>query len=283
MRRGFPIIIILLAGLISSCERSVDTPRDIDYTRPYLHDLQIFPEAFNTDTILVNGEANPQDLISLSLNCIVIVDVVPGSAPATVRYSVTLPVEDRLYAEGTLSNNDISPQPIAGGGIYAGTVTFTIRRVDIGDFQLSVEGFHDPASLSNVVRRQIEIFRSSRAPAISNLSAPDTVDLPPPGQVSLILMSVAAADSDGLGDIRDVFFRNLDSPTDTLKKFSLSDDGHPTGVSGDSIANDGIFSIIVQLPSGTPAATYRFLFEAVDRSGLASNTILHPLTILGPE
>jgi hypothetical protein len=129
----------------------------------------------------------------------------------------------------------------------------------------------------------IEVFRSSRAPAISELAAPDTVTLPPSGQVALIFMSVAAADSDGLGDIDEVYFRNLDSPTDTTRKFFLLDDGHVNGVSGDSAANDGVFSIIVQLPSGTPAMTYRFQFEAVDRSGLSSNAILHPLTVLGPE
>lgn len=282
MRRGFPFI-VLIAGLFTSCERTVDSPQDVDYSRPYLHDLQIFPETFNTDTILVNGQVNPQDVISLSLNCIVVVDEPTGSGPSNVRYSVTLPAEDRLYAQGILKDDGMNPDLGRGDGIYAGTVTFAIQRVDIGNFQLSVDGYHEAGSPSNTVRRQVGVFRSSRAPIISDLAAPDTINLPPPGEVSLILMSIAAADSDGLGDIRDVYFRNLDSPTDTTRKFILLDDGHPTGASGDSIANDGTFSIIVQLPSSTPAATYRFSFEAVDRSGLVSNTILHPLTILGPE
>ncbi len=282
MRRGFPII-ILLAGLFSSCERTVDSPQDVDYSRPYLHDLQIFPETFNTDTILVNGQVNPQDIIPLSLNCIVVVDEPAGSGPSNVRYAVTLPSEDRLYAQGILKDDGVSPDLGRGDGIYAGTVTFEIQRVAIGNFQLSVDGYHESGSPSNMVGRQVGVFRSSRAPIISNLSAPDTIHLPPPGEVSLIMMSIAAADSDGLGDVREVYFRNLDSPSDTTRKFILLDDGHPTGASGDSVANDGTFSIIVQLPSATPAATYRFSFEAVDRSGLVSNTILHPLTILGPE
>jgi hypothetical protein len=282
MRRGLPIIVGAVLTL-TSCERAVDTPLDADYARPYLHELQILPESFNTDTILVNGQANPQDLLTLSFDCFVIADGAGGTVQPIVRFFVRLPEEDRLYAQGVLLDNGISPDTSAGDHIYAATVTFTIRRVDIGNFELAVEGYYDPLSPSNTILRRISVVRSSRPPEISNLSAPDTVILPPSGQVALILMSVAAADSDGLGDIGDVFFRNLDSPSDTTKRFLLFDDGHVTGLSGDSTANDGVFSIVVQLPSATPAATYRFLFEAVDKSGLSSNTILHPLIVLGPE
>ncbi len=282
MKRGFPII-LLVAGLLNSCERTVESPLDVDYGKPFLHDLQIYPEGFNTDTILVNGQTAPTDIITLSLNCIVAVDTTPGSNSTTVQYLVTLPSEERLYGEGGLKDDGISPDLNAGDGLFTGAISFAIRRVDIGNFQLSVSGYHLPEYVSNTVQRQFGVFRSSRPPELSGLSAPDTVYLPPGGQVSLILMSVAATDSDGQGDIDDVFFRNLDSPSDTTRKFLMFDDGHVNGVSGDSVANDGTFSIIVQLPSGTPAATYRFRFEAVDRSGLASNTILHPLTILSPE
>ncbi len=282
MKRGFPVI-LLIAGLLNSCERTVDSPVDVDYSRPFLHDLAIYPEAFNTDTILVNGQTAPTDIVTLSLTCIVAVDDGPGTTSTTVRYSVTLPSEERLYGEGGLRDDGVAPDLSAGDGLFAGRVTFDIRRVDVGNFQLSVSGYHTPRFVSNTLQRQFGVFRSNRSPILSGLSAPDSVYLPPSGQVSLILMSVMAADSDGQGDIAEVFFRNLDSPSDTTRKFLMLDDGHINGTSGDSVANDGTFSIIVQLPSGTPAATSRFQFEAVDRSGSSSNTILHPLTILNPE
>ncbi len=281
MKRGFPIL-FLVAGLLSSCERTVDSPLDVDYRQPFLHDLEIYPESFNTDTILVNGQTAPTDIITLSMNCIVGVDKAPGTTSTTVRYSVTLPSEERLYGTGTLRDDGVSPDLNAGDGLFAGTVNFQLRRVDVGNFQVSVTGFHLPEYPSNTVHRQFGVFRSNRPPMVSGLSAPDTVEIPPSGQVSLIMMSVMAADSDGQGDIAEVFFRNLDSPSDTTRRFLMFDDGHINGVSGDSVANDGTFSIIVQLPSGTPAATFRFRFEAVDRSGVSSNTILHPLTILNP-
>lgn len=282
MNRGLPVL-LLAALLLASCEHSVDTPADTDLSRPYLHDLQVFPGSFNTDTILVDGGSDPQDVLTLSFNCSVTVAPDAGSTAATVRYTVGLPAEERTFANGFLRDDGTTPDLNAGDGIFAGRVSFSIERVDIGTFELAVDGYYDAASPSNTVRHAIDVFRSSQPPVIAGLSAPDTVLLPGPGQVSLLLITLEASDPDGPGDIREVFFRNLDSPTDTTRKIFLLDDGHRTGVSGDSTANDGTFSITVQLPYGTPAATYRFLFEATDRSGLASNTILHPLTVLNPE
>jgi hypothetical protein len=282
MKRGLPLL-LLTALLFTSCERSVDAPADRDLTRPYLHDLQIYPESFNTDTILVNGGTHPQDILTLSFNCVVIADRAAGSPAPTVRYTVGLPADESVFAEGLLKDDGTNPDLSANDGIFAGTVTFPIERVDIGKFEVAVDGYYDAASPSNIVRHAIDVFRSSQPPVIAGLSAPDTVVLPGSGQVLLLLITLEASDPDGLGDLREVFFRNLDSPSDTTRKFILLDDGHVTGVSGDSVANDGTFSIIVQLPYGTPASTYRFLFEATDRSGLASNTILHPLTVLNPE
>jgi hypothetical protein len=123
------------------------------------------------------------------------------------------------------------------------------------------------------------VIRASHAPTIFNLSAPDTVLRPPVGQVRLIQLTIAAADSDGLDDIAEVAFRNLDSPSDTTRKFFMFDDGALGGVSGDTTAGDGTFSLVVQLPSGTAPGTFRFRYEAIDRSRLGSNVIIKPLTV----
>jgi hypothetical protein len=53
------------------------------------------------------------------------------------------------------------------------------------------------------------------------------------------------------------------------------------GVSGgDTVANDGIYSLRVSLPPTTVTGTYRFEFQAVDRSAASSNIIVHRLTVL---
>lgn len=282
MNRGLYVVTIL-AIFLASCEKTVDTPVQPDYRTPFLTDLQISPQAFNTDTILLNGQTDPGDVITLTLQGRVRVDFPTGSTPPAVQYSVTKPSEGKLFVTGNFRDDGISPDTYGGDGVYSGTVSFPLKRVEGGYLELFVKAVDGDGSTSNALRQSIPVFRSSRAPLLSGLSAPDTVILPPPALVSLILMSVTANDSDGPGDIREVFFRNLDSPSDTTRKFLLYDDGDVNGVSGDSVANDGIYSITVQLPFNTPVGTYRFLFEATDRFGLASNTILHPLTVLPPE
>ncbi len=282
MNRGF-FYLFLLGLALSSCERTVNTPLDVNYAQPYLHDLDITPVSFNTDTIPVNGQTDPNDIIDLSLTCSVTADVHTAGHPATVTYTINGPGGSSVYATGTLHDDGISPDTNPGDGIYSGTVTFSIRRVEVGYFEISVVGGISDIVSSNTLRKIVPIFRSSRAPFLYDLNAPDTVILPPANQVLLILMSVAASDSDGPEDVRNVYFRNLDSPSDTTRKFFLYDDGDVNGLSGDSLTGDGIYSIIVQLPSATPAATYRFSFGAEDRLGLVSTPIVHPLTVLGPE
>jgi hypothetical protein len=282
MNRGF-FYLFLLGIALTSCERTVNTALDADYSQPYLHTLEVFPVSFNTDTILVNGGTDPDDIINLSLTCSIVADVpVPGQSIG-VTWSVTRPGGGPVSSGGTLLDNGIFPDDIAGDGKYSGVITFSIRRVEVGLFEVSVVGAISDIVSSNRVIRTVPVFRSSRAPFLTNLSAPDTVTLPPANQVLLILMSVAASDSDGPEDVREVYFRNLDSPSDTTKKFFMYDDGDLNGLSGDSVANDGYYSIIVQLPSGTPPATYRFSFEAQDRLDLLSTPLVHPLTVLGPE
>ena len=282
MNRGLPFLVAATL-LLTSCEKSVDTPTDVDLGKPYLHDLMAYPGSFNTDTMLVNGGTNPNDILTITFACFVNADLDAVHPAPTVRYAVRLPAEELLYKTGALRDDGVSPDASAGDGLYSGTVSFTIRRVEIGRFEVAVDAYYEGGTPSNMVSQGITVARSSRPPVVSSLSAPDTVAAPGPGQVTLLLMTLDASDPDGQADLREVFFRNLDSPSDTTRKFFLLDDGHIHGLSGDTTANDGTYSIIVQLPYGTPAGTSRFLFGATDFSGLSSNTILHPITITNPE
>lgn len=283
MNRGLIVFVTLLSLLFLSCERTVDTPVETAYQHPFLSDLMISPGAFNTDTILVNGETNPQDIITLSMTATLRIDIPAGTTVQEVLYDITRPSDRTVWGNGYLRDDGIAPDAVAGDGVYSASVRFSIRRVEGGYFALSVRASTGNMSSSNVLHHQFGVFRSSRAPFLFNLSAPDTVALPPPNAVALILLTVTANDSDGLADIEEVFFRNLDSPSDTTRKFMMYDDGDLNGVSGDSTAGDSVFSLIVQLPSNTTVGTYRFLFEATDRFGTGSNTILHPLTVYRPE
>ena len=115
------------------------------------------------------------------------------------------------------------------------------------------------------------------APVISNsVIEPDTVVVTQP---TVIFTSVEASDSNGQNDILEVYFKvyKPDGSTNNVKIF-LYDDGN-TSVNGDVTANDGIFSRLIQVDQSNDKGTYRFEFQAQDRSGGLSNIINHYVLI----
>ena len=95
-------------------------------------------------------------------------------------------------------------------------------------------------------------------------------------------MYISAKDSDGAGDIEQVYFRNLDSPSDTNKHFVLYDDGVQNSAQFDLVPNDGIYTNKFQLPWNITPQTYRFEFAATDQLGAVSNKILHLVVVRQP-
>jgi len=57
----------------------------------------------------------------------------------------------------------------------------------------------------------------------------------------------------------------------------MYDDG--LAAHGDEKAGNGIFSLLVSLPSNTQLGTYRFEFQAYDRSNEPSNVMILRLTV----
>ncbi|HUX60385.1 MAG TPA: choice-of-anchor X domain-containing protein [Ignavibacteriaceae bacterium] len=117
----------------------------------------------------------------------------------------------------------------------------------------------------------------SPAPVISNLVAPDTVQIG--SQNDTLFVSVLAKDSVGLWDIASVFFNSF-----------LPPDGHPSstnpiilhddGTFGDKVPGDGIYSTYIILPPvGVTAGTYRFEFQAKSFGGKLSNKIIHNVVV----
>ncbi len=114
------------------------------------------------------------------------------------------------------------------------------------------------------------------APVISSLVAPDTVSLS--ATTTPILLTVQVHDDNGLNDIQAVFFNSFIPPDDhpsSGNPWAMYDNGS----NGDKAAGDGIFSLTIGLPSNAQKGTYRFEFQAKDRSGLLSNTITHNIVV----
>jgi hypothetical protein len=184
-----------------------------------------------------------------------------------------------------LLDNGVLPDSTAGDGVYMARIQFGVARSEAGVYRVQISATDRTGLASNGVDLPLEIRRRNSPPSLSGLVAPDTVTLPVGGMI-VVLLSVAASDSDGLGDIQQVYFRSLTSSNPTFK-FSLKDDGStdPPPIagwpsSGDLVAGDGIYTIRIPLVDGqSQRRTNTFAFQAVDRFGDTSATVIHYLTV----
>ena len=153
----------------------------------------------------------------------------------------------------------VAPDSSASDGLFSADVLISLLRSQAGAFRLQIQADDREGFLSNALILTVTANRRNSPPYLlpSSLVAPDTVTR---GIDTLVFMSVAAADSDGISDIREVYFRNLDSPSQT--KIPLLDDGgfSPSGTSqsGDSLAGDGVYSVVIQIPPSIAPGVFRF-------------------------
>ena len=152
--------------------------------------------------------------------------------------------------------------------------SFILHREDpIGKYNVkfSVTGFD---GINREVASSSFYFNNGQdnvPPIISNpIVEPDTVVVTQP---TVIFTSVEASDSNGLADISEVYFKvyKPDGTTNDNKVF-LYDDGN-ISEHGDQVAGDGIYSRLIQVDQTNDKGTYRFEFQAEDRSAELSNII----------
>lgn len=147
------------------------------------------------------------------------------------------------------------------------TVRFSASGLDGKSKQVAVSSFYFNNGQDNV------------PPVISDLVIPGTI-----ARGVSFIFSVTAIDSNGLNDIRSVYFVLYrpdnsvveENPGDTL--FSMHDDGN-FEVFGDEFENDGIFSFKNSFGDSSQTGNWKFLFQAKDRSNSLSNTIEHFLFV----
>ncbi len=114
------------------------------------------------------------------------------------------------------------------------------------------------------------------APVVSNLFAPDSLTIGSTEQV--ITLTVLVQDSNGVRDIKRVFFNSFIPPDEHASSgnpFIMYDDG----TNGDVIAGDGRYSLTIKLPTNVPKGKYRWEFQAQDWSGAYSNKIIHYVVV----
>lgn len=251
------------------CEESDLAPFDVKGTPPTVTSVTVGPFAVNIDTLTPNN-----GVYSVAAVVTARVSDVDGGEGIGATAEILRPSTSSPFVQFSPHDDGVAPDPTAGDGIYSARLTFELTRAQAGRYRIRVFALDNQGLQSNVSEISWFALRNNAAPTLSNLAAPDTLTRPQVGSL-LFSMSVVAADSDGLADIREVYFRNLDSPSQS--KIFLWDDGGI--IHGDPVAGDGGFSVIVQLPDTVSPRTFRFLFQAEDTFGDTSASLLHFLTV----
>ncbi|MDP2208655.1 MAG: hypothetical protein Q8K98_07755 [Bacteroidota bacterium] len=273
-------LIILIIPLLSACDNDKYGSFDISLSVPFISQAKLAYYNIDSDTIKPGNQFSLADTITIQNRVSAHISDKDGLIDLkNVKFIIYLPESNKPVSQGYLYDNGQEADSIAGDGIFSGVISFKISRVIVGNFIVELQAEDKSQLLSNVFSTSFRISRMGKPPIIFDLKAPENTTLPTLGE-KVILMSVAAFDTNGYNDIKEVYFRSLDS-SDPTRKFFLLDNGN-ISTSGDSIANDGIFSILVKLPFNMTPKSYRFEFEAKDYTELLSNKILHTLTVTQP-
>jgi len=271
MKRYFCVFLVSLAagcklpdkGLIDS-----ETP-------PFLSQASASPSLID----VTNIASQPTDPVDTT---ILFSAVVNDAGSSTVVTFTLLDPSANVLVSGNLNSN--------GSGKFSSTIHFHILKEDVGIYTVQLQAVNDPEAQSNIVAQTIIVKNTNHAPVVSNLAMPDTVALPTPGDTAFVKVTIAAADSDGQTDIVSVTLTSQKPNGSSAGVFYLYDDGSQNVntqfgapfTSGDAVANDGIYTIVIPLTTvSDPLPTYRiFSFKATDRTGAFSNVISRQITII---
>ncbi len=171
----------------------------------------------------------------------------------------------QLYDDGLPAHGDALP----GDGLFSGIVWMkpTVSPDSVG---FTITAVDDHGAQASVVH-----YMADKPPSIVSVNVPSTITRPASGSIPINFF-VTVTDPDGLGDIDSVYFRNFSSSNPNAI-FMMYDDGN-LAVHGDSTANDGTYSLIVQISSTNTPGVKEFHFYVVDKSG-ASDTAIRYITI----
>lgn len=138
-------------------------------------------------------------------------------------------------------------------------------------------------SPDNISKVGVHIFEYNNnqinyPPVISNLSIPLIAN-----RGVAFVFSVKADDQNGLIDLAQVYFKlyrpdgTLVDPQNGFDYFLMVDNGDP--ILGDQTANDGVYSFKNLFGTTAQTGTWKFEFQAKDRSNMLSNLIIHNMSV----
>ena len=271
----FFVVLACLASL-QGCDKLTTGVIDPKSSPPFASAGRVTPDSVKLTTLpLANG------LLQVTLDARVRVAILPGASGSIGSVNATLFATNAIdpFLSVPLLDNGAAPDSNAGDGVFSVTIRFGVLKSATGRYRMQFSATTPDGLVSNVLELPVYMVRNNAPPVLSNLQAPDTVTVPVGGGTN-ILISVKATDADGQSDIKEVFFKSLDSSDPTFKYLLLDDGGGSSGQSGDAVAGDSVYTIVISLfDSPTVRKTYRFAFQASDAFGDTSATLLHRMTI----
>ena len=278
MRRVFAAAILAMA--VSSCEKESGTPVDVSLTSPFVSGSLVV-----RDTINLDDTTSAPYVVKLPSGRFRITDTVFAQASSplgfgdirSVSYKLHAPGGTGYFAQGYLSFNGNHPTPASGE--YLSAISFDVERSDAGKYVVEIYAENSAGIVSNTSLLSLFLTRNNTRPNTSGLIAPDTLFRPTSG-FELIRFAITANDSDGYGDLDQVFLKRISPSASSI--IPMYDDGDEI-TNGDPVAGDGTFSRILRIDNTALLGQQIFLFQAMDRSGALSDTLLHTITIVqGP-
>ncbi len=265
-------ILWVLALFVAGCEDNNLGQIDRTSKAPFLSSGSITPsDPINIDTI---GAVNGMYTVSAVVN-VRAVDPDGMDDLNSVTASIFRPGAESYFFQEALRDDGIPPDLVANDSVFSATIQFDLSRAFAGTYSVQFSASDRSGLRSNVLVKSLFIIRRNSIPVISNLVAPDTI-VRPSGGSRFVSFSLAVSDSDGYEDIAVVFFRRLSPPSaNTILMF---DDGDASS-SGDIVAGDGIFTRILTIDSTAILGGQEFQFEAQDRFGAVSDSIVHTIVI----
>jgi hypothetical protein len=258
----------------AGCEKLSQGSVDPTSFPPFVSSAVVHP-----DTVKLTSLVEQNGLLAVSVDVRLKVVTPPGTGPLSSVVAQLLPSTGNTpILTLTLADNGAAPDSTRADSVYSGTLHFNLLKSASGRYRVRFSATTTDGLSSNLLEQPLYIIRNNVAPVLSNLQCPDTVTVPLNSVVNFKI-TVKAVDGDGQADVKEVFFRSLDS-SDPTRKIIMKDDGSADGLSGDAAAADSIYTVVVTVSDGpTVRKTYRFAFQASDAFGDTSATILKNITI----
>jgi len=261
-----------IALLMGGCDKNNSGTIDPRSNPPQSSAFLVSPASVMIDTVTPSAGVYH---VATTVSAHVIDPDGPGDISNVSALAVTSSGDQ--IATATLHDDGVAPDAIANDGIFTGMIILPLARTDVGQYQIVFSSVNVKGIVGTNGLQTFTVFNHPPPPWLYGLVAPDTVTLHGL-DTSVIHISVAVGDSEGIGNVADVimYIPEGNSPTTAIH---LLDDGLLT-VSGDSVAGDGRYSRNLRVwDTGSTKKLYSLRLRAIDRSGDTSATLVHYLLI----